>query len=221
MNQFSRRAGLGIAASAMLACWLSLCFPGSVVAAAKTLQVRFVGMHGSKANVMINRRMHLLKPGQSGNGVTVMMAGKKEAILRIGDVNYRFPKGSDQGVPLSSEVVLARNSGGMFVTEGAVNGKRMYFVVDTGASHVVISGAQARRMKIKYRKSNPVEITTASRVEKAYAVTLESVQIGGIVKINVPGIITKGKQPDVVLLGMSFLRGLDIRQTEGFMRLRD
>ncbi len=216
-----RQARLRAVVSAMLLCWLGLCFPGGAPAAAQSLEVRFVGMHGGKAKVMINRRMRSLKPGQSSSsGVTVMLVNKQEAILRIGGVNYRFPRGADSGIALSREVVLARNRGGMFVTEGAVDGKSVYFVVDTGASDVVISGAQARRLKLKYRKSDPIKISTASRVETAYRVTFESVQIGGIIKLNVPGIVTKGKQPDVVLLGMSFLRGLEIRQTEGLMRLR-
>ena len=108
---------------------------------------------------------------------------------------------------------------GRFATEGAINGRPTVFVVDTGATDIVLSSDRARKLGVKYKKSDRIKITTASRVETAYLTRLQSIRIGGIVRLNVRAIITKGKHPTIVLLGMSFLSGLEITQNGNEMIL--
>ncbi|MDX1409991.1 MAG: TIGR02281 family clan AA aspartic protease, partial [Saprospiraceae bacterium] len=80
---------------------------------------------------------------------------------------------------------------------------------------------EARRLGIDYRVVGaPSAITTASRVERAWAVTLESVKVGEILLRNVPGIVLEGPQPEKVLLGMSYLGRLKISNDGQVMTLQ-
>ncbi|MDH3871316.1 MAG: TIGR02281 family clan AA aspartic protease, partial [Gammaproteobacteria bacterium] len=94
-------------------------------------------------------------------------------------------------------------------------------LVDTGATQIAMNDAQARRLGIDYRVTGePTAITTASRVERAWAVMLDSVKVGDINLRNVSAIVLEGPQPDQVLLGMSFLGRLEIRNDGQLMTLR-
>lgn len=180
--------------------------------------IRFMGMHGGKANLRIDRKPALLDPGQTYEGIKLLSVTPKTAVLRINRKSFVLRKGAKTAKRLADEVVI-ENTRGMFFVEGRVNGKRTPFVVDTGASHVVLSGAEARRLRLRYTTHNPVRINTASGRDLAYAVTLDSVSIGGIVMSKVPGLITRGKAPSVGLLGMSFLNKLRVTQSGNEMRL--
>lgn len=207
--------------AAVLCAWLAL---GASIALAPAAEraplVRYMGMHGGKVKLSVNRRTYLLKPGQGARGaVTVLSATPREAILRIGETTYRFRKGSDRGIALAERLVLPRDRSGMFVGEGAINGKPVIFVVDTGATYVTLSAARAKKLRIRYRKNDPIKIATASRTETAYRTRLATVRVGGIVRTDVPAIITRGKHPQIVLLGMSFLSGLEVSHTDDEMTI--
>jgi aspartyl protease family protein len=183
--------------------------PGGV--AADPLRLEFVGAQQGRAKLLVDGRLYQLRPGESPRpGMTLLSLNAREVVLRIDEVTYRLSKGSRDAEPLPDEVVLVRDPGGMFVAEGEINGRAVTLVVDTGATWVAISSERARRIGLRYRKDRPVKVETASRVETAYLTTLETVRLGGIVRSGVDAIITPGKHPDVVLLGMSFLSGLSI-----------
>lgn len=179
--------------------------------------VRFMGMHGKKANLRIDRKPVLLAIGEVRNGVELLSVSRKSAVVRTREGSFRVEKGA-RPVALADAVTIER-SRGMFYVEGFVNGKRTPFVVDTGASHVVLSGKEARRLRLRYTTHEPVRVYTASGKDLAYAVTLDSVSIGGIVLSKVPALITRGNAPRVSLLGMSFLGELRVRQDGRTMQL--
>ena len=108
----------------------------------------------------------------------------------------------------------------MFYVSGRVNGKPTGFIVDTGASHVVLSGEEARKLGLRYTTHKPVRVHTASGRDLAYEISLDSVSIGGIVLSNVPALITRGRAPGVGLLGMSFLQQLRVTQEGETMQIR-
>ena len=84
-----------------------------------------------------------------------------------------------------------------------------------------MNAAQARRLGIDYRViGRPAAITTASRLEPAWAVTLDSVKVGDIELSNVEGVVLEGAQPQTVLLGMSYLGRLEIRNDGRLMTLQ-
>ena len=204
-------------AAAVLLCLIAMLTGGDAFA---VVEVTFVGLHGKRANMRIERRNVLLAPGESKHGVRLLSVTRQEAVVRMLARNFLFRRGDKDGILLPNEMTIERSPGGMFLVRGAVDGKRLDFIVDTGASHVVLSRTEAARLRLKYSRTNRIQISTASRTETAYEVTLDSVSIGGIVLSRVPAIVTRGKAPSVALLGMSFLARLEIYQDAEHMYLR-
>ena len=93
----------------------------------------------------------------------------------------------------------------MIVTTGYVNGIPVQFIIDTGATSVALSTAEARRIGINYLAGTPGRAATANGTVAMYRVKLDSVRIGDIVMNNVDGTVLDGAGLSVALLGMSFL----------------
>ena len=119
------------------------------------------------------------------------------------------------------EFQVWRNTEGMYTTVGSINGLPVPFLVDTGATRVAINANEARRLGIDYRVTGtPSSVTTASGVERAWAVTLERVSVGELELRNVGAVVLEGALPQQALLGMSFLGRLEISSDGRRMTLR-
>ena len=154
-------------------------------------------------------------------GLVLLFIGSlSAAIVGYRGTQYTYTKGSKIGEVLPAAVSISKGPGGMFRTQGTINGTPVEFLVDTGASHVVISAEHARKLKLRYTRDKPVRVQTASRLETAYRVTFDSVRVGGIFKNRVPGLVTRSKHPHVALLGMSFLDDLQISQDGDSLAIR-
>ncbi len=108
----------------------------------------------------------------------------------------------------------------MYQASGSINGYSVDMLVDTGASTVALNAATARRLGIDYENASPVVVRTASGMETAYRVQLDRVQIGEIYQRNVAAVVIDGPEPSRALLGMSFLRELDIDHRGDRLELR-
>jgi aspartyl protease family protein len=94
------------------------------------------------------------------------------------------------------------------VTVGGNPAQRVQFMIDTGASDVALSRADARRLGIDLeRLSFDVPYSTANGTSFGARVRLDRVRIGEVVVENVAGSVVSGEL-DRSLLGMSFLRRL-------------
>jgi aspartyl protease family protein len=108
--------------------------------------------------------------------------------------------------PSARNVVLTKGRQGHFEVEARVDGRRLEFLVDTGASHIALRESEAARLGIYPRPSDyTVRVSTANGVTKAAMVRLGSVEIGDIVVRDVPAIVHSDEGLSVNLLGMSFL----------------
>lgn len=97
------------------------------------------------------------------------------------------------------------NQGGQYVVEAQVNGTPIRFIVDTGASEVVLSQADAHRIGINLGSLHYTQrYATANGTAMGAPITLNSVRVGpialGDVRASVNGAEMKGS-----LLGMTFL----------------
>lgn len=108
------------------------------------------------------------------------------------------------------EVVLQRNNQGHFVTTGFANNSEMVFMVDTGATDVVLSEASARRAGLKRGQGGFA--STANGVITVYAATIASLRVGNITLRNVEASINPHMDDEHALLGMSFLSQLEMLQ---------
>ncbi len=116
------------------------------------------------------------------------------------------------------EVVLERNRSGHYVASGQINGKRVTFLLDTGATDVAVSDELAANLGL--RKGAYINSQTANGVVTARQTLLSEVSIGDIRLYNVRASILPGMHGQEVLLGMSFLQQLELVQRGGLLLLR-
>ncbi len=102
-----------------------------------------------------------------------------------------------------------RGVGGHFEVIADVNGHRTPMIFDTGASAVVLTVDDAEAAGIDtggLRYGIPV--ATANGTGRAARVRLDRMEVGGIVRENVPAFIVEAGALDTSLLGMTFLETL-------------
>ena len=116
------------------------------------------------------------------------------------------------------EVVLAQNRQGHYITTGTINGTEVVFLLDTGATDVSVPLDVARHLGL--RGGTPRRVRTASDIITTYAVVLDRVTIGHIVRHRVRASVNPHMPGDEVLLGMSFLRHIELVQRNRNLTLR-
>lgn len=116
------------------------------------------------------------------------------------------------------EVVLQRNRQGHYLVRGKINDRPQTFLLDTGATDIVIPGDIARDLRL--RALGRDYAMTANGMIEVERTLLDSVSIGAIILYNVPASINPAMSADsAILLGMSALRQLDFTQRDGVLTL--
>ena len=118
----------------------------------------------------------------------------------------------------ATEVVLMPNRQHHYVANGFINNHKVVFLLDTGATDVVIPISIANRIGLKGGRKQLA--STANGTVTVASTELESVQIGGIQLHNIRASINPGMQQEVVLLGMSALRQIEFAQRGDALILR-
>lgn len=116
-----------------------------------------------------------------------------------------------------SPVILQQNRQGHYVATGLINQQPVTFLLDTGATSVSVPLAIADRLELP-RQGQQLTNTANGRIT-VFTSTLDKVQLGHLHLANVRATINPHMHSDTVLLGMSFLRQLDIQQVDGQLRL--
>jgi aspartyl protease family protein len=107
------------------------------------------------------------------------------------------------------EVTLSKSNNGHFEADGMINGKGVSFLVDTGASSIVLSYRDALNAGIPPESlSFTSPISTANGDAFAATTRLDEIGIGGIVRRNVRAMVAEDGKLDQSLLGMTFLSSL-------------
>lgn len=100
---------------------------------------------------------------------------------------------------------VAKGPDGHFWADADVNGKSVHFLVDTGATAVALTAADAEKVGFKPEDLHyGYFVTTAGGSSHAAAVTLAAVSVNGARIENVQALVVKSGL-DVSLLGMSYL----------------
>ena len=116
------------------------------------------------------------------------------------------------------EVKLRRNRAGHYVANGGINGREVVFLVDTGATDVAVPGDLEHRLGLD--RGRPIASRTANGMAVAYTTRLDTVELGGIRLRDIRATILPGMDGDQVLLGMSFLKRLELIQRGNELTLR-
>ena len=116
------------------------------------------------------------------------------------------------------EVVLQRNRYGHYLTTGKINEKEVEFMLDTGATGVVVPAYLAVELGIK--KGRALTVQTANGSIRVFNARLGRVSIGEISLPNVKAMINPQEQSQTILLGMSFLKHIEFTQRGDTLILR-
>ncbi len=140
-------------------------------------------------------------------------------VVERGGALLRQPPGATGSGPPAAEPAEAASAppvdsrsypadaNGHVVVEAEIDGAVLRLLVDTGASLVTLTPADARAVGIKAdRLAFTGRAATANGLVRLAPVTLREIRIGQLTVENVPGAVLENL--DTSLLGMSFLRRL-------------
>ncbi len=133
-----------------------------------------------------------------------------------------------QGIRVSNDnsgpiaIKIRRRSDDHFTARGTIDGVAVSFLVDTGASTVVLKPADAARVGIDTKNlSYTIAVQTANGTTYTAPIRLKSLSIGPIHLEDVDALVAKPGNLNENLLGMSFLRRLRSYEFSGeFLTLR-
>jgi aspartyl protease family protein len=190
----------------LLALWCLL--PGIALAT----DVSVVGLFKGKAVLVIDGHApRTLAVGQeSPEGVKLLDADSRTATIEIGGQRQTITLGERAAVVSTASiggprtVTLYPDARGHFMTIGSVNGIPVRFLVDSGATQVVLPISEARRAGIDYLQGRLGTNMTANGPVTVYRLTLASVKVGELELKDVTAEISEAPMPEA-LLGMSFL----------------
>lgn len=118
-----------------------------------------------------------------------------------------------------NEVILQRNKFNHYVMNGQINGSTLTFLLDTGATDVVIPAPIADRLGL--HRGRKALASTANGVITVYATNIDSLQIGDITMRNVRASINPAMHSeDSILLGMSALKDVEFTQRGNELKIR-
>jgi aspartyl protease family protein len=191
----------------------------SICGAAQAAGVYVLSLGYDQAQVKINGAERSMWVGDtSPEGVRLVSLGQDGALFDVEGKLWVLKAG--QGT--FSQAVLKADDHGQFFLTVQVNGAALPAIIDTGATSVAMNSEDAYRLGIDYLRGERVTARTASGPSTAYLVTLSSVQVGEIVLNNVQASIIEVSKDELplVLVGMSFLKKVDMRRSGDTMQLQ-
>ena len=110
----------------------------------------------------------------------------------------------------ASEIEIKMSPNGHFLLQATVNGKAIEFIVDTGATHVMLRPEDAKKLGFNEGELEfSQRANTAGGVVRVAPVVLDEIKIGQLTVSNVAaGVNKQSGGIETSLLGMSFLRRL-------------
>jgi aspartyl protease family protein len=109
----------------------------------------------------------------------------------------------------SRSITVPRDARGHFAVEARVDGRRMGFMVDTGASLIALTENDAARLGIHPTPRDYVaEVKTANGTVRAARTQLGMVEVGDLIVRDVPALVLPDEALSENLLGLSFLSRL-------------
>ena len=106
-------------------------------------------------------------------------------------------------------VSISRDGRGHFATEGRIEGQRIHFMVDTGASMIALNEKSAALFGLRPTPGQyTATVSTANGVIRAAPARLAMVEIGGLVVRDVDAMVLPDESLSENLLGLSFLSKL-------------
>lgn len=202
-----------------------LCVALGMATGAAAQTVTLGGSLGDKAVLIIDGVPRTLVRGASHGSVKLVSVSGSEAVVEVANRRLALQLGGSQinlgGVDSpggGSRIVMTAGNGGHFSTAGTINGQAVTFLVDTGATHIAMSQAEADRLGVRYRDGQRGLAQTANGQVPVHRARLASVRIGDVQVFDVDATVVP-MQMDQVLLGNSFLSRFQMRRENDTMTL--
>jgi aspartyl protease family protein len=104
---------------------------------------------------------------------------------------------------------IPRDPRGHFQTDGRIDGQRITFMVDTGASVVALNESSAARFGLRPTPGQyTASVSTANGTVKAARARIEMLDVGGLIVRDVDAMVLPDEALSENLLGLSFLSKL-------------
>lgn len=193
---------------------------------ALAIELSILGLFRDKAIVKIDGKQRILKLGKaSPEGVLLISSNSDEAVLEIDGVQNSYRLGRHIGSTFKRdehpEVSIYKDELGMFQVVGTINNFPVNFLVDTGASHIAMNRNEARRLGIDFRQyGQRGYANTANGAVKTWTITLNKVTVGDVTLTNVKAFVNDSDSPHKILLGMSFLGQLEMKNEGSSLKLK-
>jgi aspartyl protease family protein len=199
----------------VLLCFLCSAPIGTAFAA--SLYVKALGYNNAEVVINESAPITLWVGETSPDGVKLHSVEEDSAVFEID--GKRWTLKARQGT--YSQASLKADQHGQFFLMAKVNGTPIAAMIDTGATTVSMNSEDATRLGIDYLLAPRAVANTANGPVTAYRVTFESVEVGEIVLRNVQGAIVEGDRTvlPLVLIGMSFLRQVEMQRSGDTMQL--
>ena len=194
---------------------------GATLALATEVEVQ--ALFTNAAMLKVQGKSKMLKVGQSFGGVTLLAATSRIATIELDGqqrelaVSQRIT--GNYEVPTERTVSIPRDSSLQYHVQAAINGRAMTVMVDTGANVVALNSDHAASLGIDFRAGTPSRVETAAGVVSAWVVSLQSVDVGGIRVDNVRASVVEGTHPTTILLGMTYLQHVQMKEKNGILLL--
>jgi len=180
--------------------------------------VMLTGTIGSRAILIVDGAPpKTVAVGETFQGVKLVSLQADQAVVELEGkrLNLRMDTpvsiGGGGGTGGGSRIVLPADSRGHFMTQGAINGRPVTFMLDTGATSIALSAADAQRIGLDYSKGQRVQMNTANGVSQGYKLRLQSVRVGDVEVYDIDAIVSPQPMP-FVLLGNSFINRFSMRR---------
>ncbi len=194
---------------------------------ARAESVALAGMMGNRALLVVNGSApKTVAAGETHQGVKLISASGDQAVieqsgkrqtLRVGEAPVSMGS-SAAASGRGTRIVLTESSGGHFMTAGQINGRAVQFMVDTGATSIAMSMADAERAGLNYKNGVRVQIATANGAAQGFRIKLNSVRIGDVEVFDVDAVVIPQPMP-YMLLGNSFLTRFQMKRDNQQMTL--
>lgn len=182
--------------------------PSPALAADITVSALF---NGKAVLIVDGGKPRTMSAGQTTpEGVKLVAATSEAAVIEFEGRRRSLSVGegtrvaSAPAVNSSGRTTILADSRGHFFTTGSINGISVRFMVDTGATSISLSSAEASKLGINYRTGRRAQSNTANGLISVFVVQVDNVRVGEITLNNVTATVSEGPS-HIALLGMSFL----------------
>ena len=145
-------------------------------------------------------------------GAGVYMAQMADDKMSRASAHAKAPRTAAVEAPVPAggrTLSIPRDARGHFQTDARIDGQRIDFMVDTGASVVALNEKSAARFGLRPSRSDyNATVSTANGTIKAARTRIAMMEVGGLIVRDVDAMVLPDEALSENLLGLSFLSRL-------------